>query len=63
MAPISDQELKRISSIAKTEQALTLFENNFDILKNNKSIIKTDSDLKIRVEILKRRLDDLLEEL
>lgn len=63
LAPISDGELKRISSIAKTEQALTLFENNFDILKNNKSIIKSDNDLKIRVEILKRRLEDLLGDL
>ncbi len=63
MAPISDGELKRISSIAKTEQALSLFENNFEVLKNNKSIIKTDHDLKIRVEILKRRLDDLLSDL
>lgn len=61
--PISDKELKRISLIAKTEQALTLFENNFDILKNNKSIIKADNDIKIRVEILKRRLDDLLADL
>lgn len=61
--PISDTELKRISLIAKTEQALTLFENNFDILKNNKSIIKADNDIKIRVEILKRRLDDLLADL
>lgn len=63
MAPISDGELKRISSIAKTEQALTLFESNFDILKNNKTIIKSDNDLKIRVEILKRRLEDLLSDL
>lgn len=58
---ISDSELKRISLIAKTEQALTLFENNFDVLKNNKSIIKNDADLKVRVEILKSRIDDLLE--
>ena len=41
---ISDSELKRISSIAKTEQALTLFENNFDTIKSNKSIIKNHSD-------------------
>jgi ParB family chromosome partitioning protein len=60
---ISDTELKRISSIAKTEQALTLFENNFDVLKNNKTVIKSDNDLKIRVEILKRRIEDLLENL
>lgn len=61
--PISDTELKRISSIAKTEQALALFENNFDVLKNNKSVIKNDADIKIRVEILKRRLEDLLNSL
>lgn len=58
---ISDSELKRISLIAKTEQALTLFENNFDVLKNNKAIIKNDADLKVRIEILKSRIDDLLE--
>lgn len=63
LAPISDGQLKRISLIAKTEQALALFENNFDVLKNNKSIIKSDNDLKIRVEILKRRLEDLLNDL
>lgn len=61
--PISDSELKRISSIAKTEQALALFENNFDILKNNKNVIKNDVDIKIRVEILKQRLEDLLKDL
>lgn len=57
---ISDSELKRISSIAKTEQALNLLENNFDILKNNKQTLQHDQDLKIRVELLKRRMDDLL---
>lgn len=57
---ISDAELKRISSIAKTEQALNLLESNFDILKSNKNVIKNDTDLKIRVEILKQRLDDLV---
>lgn len=60
---ISDSELKRISSIAKTEQALTLFENNFDVLKNNKTIIKSDNDLRVRLEILKSRIDDLLTEI
>ena len=60
---ISDSELKRINSIAKTEQALNLLENNFDILKNNKSVIKNDLDLKVRVQILKDRLNDLLENL
>lgn len=61
--PISDSELKRISQIAKTEQALSLFESNFDILKNNKSIIKSDNDIRVRIEILKRRLDDLISEI
>lgn len=61
--PISDTELKKIASIARTEQAITLFEDNFDILKNNKSIIKNDQDIRIRVEILKRRLEDLLSDL
>ena len=60
---ISDSELKRISQIAKTEQALTLFENNFDILKNNKSIIKSDDNIRVRIEILKTRLDDLISEI
>ncbi len=60
---ISDSELKRISQIAKSEQALTLFENNFDILKNNKSIIKSDDNIRVRIEILKNRLDDLISEI
>jgi ParB family chromosome partitioning protein len=60
---ISDTELKRISSIAKTEQALNLLENNFDILKSNKSVIRNDADLKVRVQILKDRMNDLLENL
>ena len=60
---ISDNELKRISQIAKTEQALQLFETNFSTLKNNKNIIKTDPDLKTRLEILKNRINDLHNEL
>ena len=61
--PISDSELKRINSIAKLAQSLNLLEHNFDVLKNNKSIIKNDAELKIRVEILKDRLVDLIENL
>lgn len=57
---ISDAELKRINSIAKAEQALAMLETNFDILKNNKNVIKTDYDVKVRLEILKNRMDDLL---
>ena len=60
---ISDSELKRISSIDKTEQALTLFENNFDTIKSNKSIIKNDADLRVRIEILNQRLNDFLKNL
>ena len=60
---ISDSELKRINSIAKLEQSLSLLENNFDVLKNNKSIIKNDAELKIRVEILKDRIVDLIDNL
>lgn len=60
---ISDSELKRINSIAKLEQSLNLLENNFDVLKNNKAIIKNDAELKIRVEILKDRLVDLIDNL
>ena len=60
---ISDSELKRISSIAKTEQALTLFENNFDTIKSNKSIIKNDADLRVRIEILNQRLNNFLKNL
>lgn len=60
---ISDNELKRISQIAKTEQALQIFETNFNTLKNNKTLIKADQDLKTRLEILKSRIDDLLEEI
>ena len=44
----------------KGEQALNLLENNFDVLKNNKQTLQHDPDLKIRVELLKRRMDDLL---
>lgn len=61
--PISDTELKRINSIAKTEQALNLLENNFDVLKSNKAVIKNDADLRVRVQILKDRLNDLLDTL
>ena len=60
---ISDSELTRINSIAKLEQSLNLLENNFDVLKNNKAIIRNDAELKIRVEILKNRLVDLIENL
>ena len=60
---ISDNELKRISQIAKAEQALQLYETNFSILKNSKTIIKADPDLKTRLEILKNRFDDLLAEI
>ena len=60
---ISDSELKRMALIAKTEQALSLFESNFDILKNNKALIKEDNDIRIRIEILKNRIDDLISEL
>ena len=60
---ISDSELKRISSIAKTEQALTLFENNFDTLKANKAVIKGDANLKVRVEILRNRFNDFIDSL
>lgn len=56
---ISGDELKRITQIAKTEQALQLLETNFTMLKNNKKIIKSDPDLKIRLEILKNRINDL----
>lgn len=62
-ADISDSELKRLSSIAKTEQALSLFENNFDVLKNNKALLRTDNDLRVRIEILRNRIDDLLSEI
>ncbi len=60
---ISDTELKRISQIAKTEQALQLFETNFSTIKNNKNIIKTDPDLRTRLEILNDRIRDLLSEI
>lgn len=60
---ISADELKRITQIAKTEQALQLLETNFTMLKNNKKIIKTDPDLKIRLEILKNRINDLYDEM
>lgn len=60
---ISGDELKRITQIAKTEQALQLLETNFTMLKNNKKVIKTDPDLKIRLEILKNRINDLYDEM
>ncbi len=62
-SPISESELKHITQIAKTSQAIQLFETNFNTLKNNKSLIKLDQDLKTRLEILKSRIDDLLEEI
>lgn len=60
---ISGDELKRITQIAKTEQALQLLETNFTMLKNNKKIIKADTDLKIRLEIIKNRINDLYHEI
>lgn len=60
---IPDNELRRISQIAKTEQALQIFESNFSTLKNNKTLIKSDEDLKTRLEILKNRLSDLFSEI
>lgn len=60
---ISGDELKRIALITKTEQALQLFETNFSMLKNNKKIIKSDPDLKTRLEILKNRMVDLFNEI
>ena len=38
-------------------------EKNFDVIKNHKNLIKENTDLKIRLEILKNRLDDLVENL
>lgn len=60
---LTDNELKKITSLAKAEQALNLFENNFDVLKNSKSVIKSDSNLKVRVEILRNRLNDFIDSL
>ena len=40
-----------------------LFENNFDTIKSNKSIIKNDADLRVRIEILNQRLNDFLKNL
>ena len=37
-----------------------LYNSISDILKNNKNVIKTDYDVKVRLEILKNRMDDLL---
>lgn len=59
---IPDDELKRITQISRTDQALQLFESNFSILKSNKNIIKMDPDLKTRLEILNNRLQDLFTE-
>ena len=36
---ISDAELKKISNIAKIQQALSTLENSFDTVKNNKAIL------------------------
>ena len=58
---ISDAELKKISNIAKIQQALSTLENSFDTVKNNKAILKEDIDLKIRVQLLKDRISDLLD--
>ena len=51
------------SSLQFPELKVSLLENNFDVLKNNKSIIKNDTELKIRVEILKDRIVELIENL
>ena len=58
---ISDAELKKISNIAKTQQALSILESSFDTVKNNKAILKEDIDLKIRVQLLRDRINDLLD--
>lgn len=60
---VSSDELKRITQFAKTEQALQLLEANFSMLKSNKRVIKSDPDLKIRLEVLKNRLNDLCNEI
>lgn len=60
---ISDAELKKISNIAKIQQALNILESNFDTIKNNKTLLKEDVDLKIRVQLLKDRISDLLDNL
>lgn len=60
---LTDNELKKITSLAKAEQALNLFENNFDILKNNKLVIKNDPNLKVRIEILRNRMNDFIDSL
>lgn len=60
---LTDNELKKITSLAKAEQALNLFENNFDVLKNNKLVIKNDPNLKVRVEILRNRMNDFIDSL
>ncbi len=60
---ITDNELKKITSLAKAEQALNLFENNFDTLKANKAVIKGDANLKVRVEILRNRFNDFIDSL
>ena len=66
-SPISEFNLKTLSESNRMYRddvpILTLLENNFDILKNNKSVIKNDAELKIRVEILKDRLVDLIDNL
>lgn len=60
---LTDNELKKITSLAKAEQALNLFEDNFDILKNSKAVIKNDPNLKVRVEILRNRINDFIDSL
>ena len=60
---ITDNELKKITSLAKAEQALNLFENNFDTLKANKAVIRGDANLKVRVEILRNRFNDFIDSL
>ncbi len=42
---------------------LNLFENNFDTLKANKTVIRGDANLKVRVEILRNRFNDFIDSL
>ena len=60
---VSSDELKRITQFAKTEQTLQLLETNFAVLKNHKKLLKSDADLKIRLEVLKNRIIDLYNEI
>ena len=57
---VSEDELKRLSAIAKIEQILTSLENEVSSLKTNKTILLEDISLRERTKLVAERLSKLL---